>query len=427
MKPTPLEPPFARRMWPLSIIAGLVVAVALPGLYAERLLAARTAEAALWATDLALRIERTVEVRRSLWAYDDVHLRALCESATRAPVSASVRIDAVRDRVFTAGPEPRSDDVSAWSLIRDRTSPQSGGTVVGRLEVRLDAADARETASTLWKVAVLFGLALTACLILVPLLTVRRADERDAELWAQLEEANAKLDERVSLRTAELAEREAELTALGARLLSVQEQERARISRDLHDELGQTLTALRLRLTTLSQSVPAGAPGFEQLEAALSAVDDGVEQVRGLAHRLRPAALDGLGLADALRAHAERFAAQSGQKVEVHFDPDCAEPSSVVSAVLFRVAQECLTNVARHARATSVQLELSRFDDGWRLVVQDDGIGLNGSARHRTGPAGLGLVGARERVHSAGGYLDLEEVVPNGLRVVAWLSDDGEA
>lgn len=151
--------------------------------------------------------------------------------------------------------------------------------------------------------------------------------------------------------------------------------------------------------------------------AALSAVDAGVEQVRHLAHRMRPAALDGLGLVAALRAHAEQWAADAG--IGVRFAFDAREPPPVVAEAVFRVAQEALTNVARHADATSVELTFGPFDDGWRLVVADDGRGLPTAEPGRR--RGLGLVGARERVEAAGGYLDVEPGVPRGVRLVAWL------
>ena len=137
--------------------------------------------------------------------------------------------------------------------------------------------------------------------------------------------------------------------------------------------------------------------------------------VRHLAHRLRPAALDGLGPMAALRGHAERWAETVGAEVALDL---CSEdvPASA-GEVFFRVAQEALTNVARHAAARHVRVSVGPFDDGWRLVVEDDGVGLNRASGTRRG---LGLVGARERVERAGGYLDVEASTPHGTRLIAW-------
>ncbi|MCA9542113.1 MAG: sensor histidine kinase, partial [Myxococcales bacterium] len=324
------------------------------------------------------------------------------------PVRARVRLDiADREAIFSAGGPVRPGEVAGWATV------QVEGCAVGRVEVRLTADAARRSARFVWIGAALMGIALGAGLFFLPVATVRRGDARDAELWAALAEANASLEARVEARTAELRHREQQLQALGARLVAVQEEERARISRDLHDELGQTLTGLRLRLAALEAVTDARAK--PHLDVAQAAIDSAVEQVRTLAHRLRPPALDALGLADAVRAHAEEWSALAGLEAEVAVDlPD--EPPAEVAEVLFRVAQEALTNVARHAAASAVRLTLEEADDGWRLSVQDDGRGLG----EQTG-GGLGLIGARERVERAGGYLDIENGEAGGALLVAWL------
>lgn len=411
MKPAPLAPPFARRMAPLALLAGLVFGVALPAVYETLALDERAGEAARWARDTAAAFERAARERPVLWAYDTPRLRALTDTLVHEPVLARVRLDTRRERVFEAGRAARDEDISAWAPVR------VGGRVDARVEVRLDATGVRRAARWLWAGALLGGVLLAAALYFLPVATVRRADARDAELWRALEEANATLEERVRARTAELQMREAELSALGAQLLQVQEAERARISRDLHDDLGQVLTGLRLRLTVLASVLGPDHAGAPHVEAALRAVDDGVEQVRHLAHRLRPAALDGLGLTAALRGHAEQWATEAGLRLSLALPAE--EPPGELAEVLFRTTQEALTNVARHAEARAVSIELGPFDDGWRLVVSDDGRGLPPPDPARR--TGLGLVGARERVERLGGYLDLEPNDPRGTRLVAWL------
>ncbi len=410
-RPALLAPPFARRMWPLAALAGMVFGVVLPAVYQTLAFRERGREAQMWAGDVARRLETVAQDRPALWAYDLPRLREATAEVTSTPVRARVQVDAHREAMFVSGDGGVGRvEVSAWAPVR------VDGRIAGRVQVRLSAEHLREASMRLWAAALLGGALLAAALFFLPLATVRRGDARDLALWRRLEEANATLEARVVERTLDLRAREAELTALGARLVAVQEEERARISRDLHDDLGQVLTGLRLRLTTLSSVLAPGHPGHVHLDAALSAVDEGVEQVRHIAHRLRPAALDGLGTRAALRAHAERWSRDSGLELVVTL-PE-VEPPGHVGEVLFRVAQEALTNVTRHAEARRVTVSLLPFDDGWRLVVEDDGKGI--PAAPAEGRRGLGLLGARERVEQAGGYLDVEAAEPRGTRVLAW-------
>lgn len=410
MKPAPLARRFARRMAPLALIAGVVVGGVLPAVYERLVLAERASEAAVWARQLAERLEALAHARPQLWAYDRLSLDELVAPLVDPPINARVRLDTgERDAIYQSAGAARGADIGGWARV------QPAGRAVGRVEVRLPAEAARRSARWLWIGAPLVGLALAAGLFFLPLAAVRRGDRRNGELWSALVEANASLEARVEARTAELRHRETQLRELGARLVAVQEEERARISRDLHDDLGQVLTGLRLRLTAMEAALPVDSPIGIHLAAALSAVDDGVEEVRRLAHDLRPPALDALGLADAIGSHARRWAEVAGLDLALELDP--IEPPPAVAEVLFRVCQEGLTNVARHAGATRVRVELAEADDGWRLVVEDDGRGLGPTP----GGGGLGLVGARERVEQAGGYLDVENGELGGARLLAWL------
>ncbi|MCB9521894.1 MAG: sensor histidine kinase [Myxococcales bacterium] len=407
--PTPLAPALARRVAPLALLAGLVVGVVLPMLYRAQVLGERTREAAVQAGLVADRVARLAQRRPLLWAYDHPELRSLTESAVAPPLLGRVRIDtAETTAAFTAGRAARPDDLVGWAPI------QVGGRAVARVELRLPAERTYEGIATLWAAAAALGLLLSAGLFFAPLAVIRRGDRTNAGLYAELQGANAHLEDRVAARTAELKAGQQRLQELGARLVQVQEEERARISRDLHDDLGQVLTGLRLQLTAARGAVGTG-PAGPLLDAAIAAVDDGVEQVRTLAHNLRPAALDGLGVRAAIHGHATQWAAQAGLTLSLALDPG-PEPPGPVGAVLFRVAQEALTNVARHARASAVTLCLREADDGWLLTVDDDGVGL---PTDRAG--GLGLVGAEERVTQAGGYLDLGTSPAGGARLLAWL------
>ncbi|MFN3202283.1 MAG: sensor histidine kinase [Bradymonadia bacterium] len=417
----PLARPFAGRMVPLALLAGLVCGVVLPAVYQSLVIRERAGEARLWAQEVAARLGSLAQARPLLWSYDQVRLAQATERIVRPPISARIRVDVPdADKVFEAGSQSGDSVAGGWAIVR------SEGRAIGRVRVELATSEALEGARLFWTVGGISGAMLAAALLFLPLLTVRRADQRNLDLWGALQEANAHLEERVRDRTEALRARQVQLADLGARLVAVQEEERARISRDLHDELGQTLTGLRLRLTMMEALLPADETASggqrEQIHSALEAVDDAVEQVRTLAHGLRPPALDALGLAAALSSHADRWAEAVGLDLTLNMEP--IEPEAQIAEVLFRVGQEALTNIARHAHAERVRITLDGYDDGWRLMIEDDGVGLSDMDRPRTDKGGLGLVGARERVEQAGGYLDLEPSEWGGACLLAWLPEE---
>ena len=204
------------------------------------------------------------------------------------------------------------------------------------------------------------------------------------------------------------------------RLFAAQEEERGRISRDLHDDLGQHVSALGLRLTALKD----GHGGDANLERQVASLETIVKQLGSaadvIAWQLRPAALDDLGLGAALVSHVERWSAHVDVKSDVHvsgIEPNVLKKEDEIG--LYRIAQEALNNVAKHARARNVAILLQRrSDQGW-LIVEDDGVGFDThqvfAARHR----GLGVVGMRERASLLGGTLDVESSPGRGTTLVA--------
>jgi two-component system sensor histidine kinase UhpB len=157
------------------------------------------------------------------------------------------------------------------------------------------------------------------------------------------------------------------------RALMVQEAERQRIARELHDEVGQTLTGVMLQVESLAAVIPGDLR--EQLDELRETARHGTEEVRRIARRLRPEALDDLGLQSALSALASRISEQAHLDISRHLDPRLAL-SPQQELVVYRVAQEALTNVARHADAEHVELRLERADPHAVLIVRDDGKGL---------------------------------------------------
>jgi two-component system, NarL family, sensor histidine kinase UhpB len=182
------------------------------------------------------------------------------------------------------------------------------------------------------------------------------------------------------------------------RALLVQEGERRRIARELHDEVGQTLTGVMLQVEGLAPAIPDELR--EQLDELRETARHGAEEVRRIARRLRPEALEDLGLQSALSALATRVAEQAHLDISRHLDPQLALTQHQ-ELVVYRVAQEALTNVARHADAEHVELRLDRVDAHAVLIVRDNGRGL--------GPADLsssqGIRGMRERAMLIGAQL----------------------
>ena len=192
---------------------------------------------------------------------------------------------------------------------------------------------------------------------------------------------------------------EAERSSSNAKAIAAQESERQRIARELHDEIGQTLTVVLLGLKrAVDQATPELA---EELEAVRDAARESLEEVRRVARRLRPGVLEDLGLMSALSALATDIAGHSGVHVRRRFAPGLPSLDEEAELVVYRVAQEALTNVSRHAVARTVELSLSKQGEALLLRVADDGKGIHGASE------GSGILGMRERATLVHGRLDI--------------------
>lgn len=195
------------------------------------------------------------------------------------------------------------------------------------------------------------------------------------------------------------------------RALGAQEAERRRIARELHDEIGQVLTGLVLRSETIARQAPADLR--EDIEGLREAARHGAEEVREIARRLRPEALDELGLQSALLALATTVSERGAVRVERSLARDLPLTAEQ-ELVIYRVAQESLTNVLRHAHAERVELTLGPdVQGGVLLVVRDDGVGLPENAEHPSS----GIRGMRERALLVGAQLSVRRVEPHGTEV----------
>ncbi|MEW2555064.1 HAMP domain-containing sensor histidine kinase [Streptomyces zhihengii] len=208
----------------------------------------------------------------------------------------------------------------------------------------------------------------------------------------------------------EMIERlEAERAASSARALNAQESERRRIAQELHDEVGQSMTAVLLTLKRAADQ--SGGPLRDDMRLAQETTRSSLDEVRRLARRLRPGVLEDLGLVSALTSLAVEFATHTGLRVERRFGAGLPGLDRVGELVVYRVAQESLTNVARHAEAGNVTLELTSTPGAVTLTVTDDGRGV-GLARD-----GAGIRGMRERALLLGASLDIGATGRGGTRV----------
>jgi len=249
----------------------------------------------------------------------------------------------------------------------------------------------------------------------------RQFSEEDLQLLLLVADRAAPAIERGRLLEAIRSSR-AETENLSRRLLAAQEEERRRLAIELHDELGQILTAIKINLESKCR-VAAVAP---HLADTLTSVDQAMDRVRTLALSLRPSVLDDLGLAAALRWYVDRIAREND--IDIHLSIDAVgklDPLLEISC--FRVAQESLTNIVRHAAATQVRFNLRVVGDGVQLCIHDNGVGFDSvavRARALDG-ASLGLLGMQERATLAGGHLHVTSEPGKGTDVCAWFPRHG--
>jgi signal transduction histidine kinase len=458
-------PPETGGRVPLHVIAIIVVSIALLVINASLLIINTAAT-----MDSNAHYARSTEIKRALTTFQSVITQA--ESAQRGylltgqagylePYHVAMRswrkqIDLLRE-LTTDDPKRQADIASLEGLTTAavsrldqtiRSSPQPGphgnadvaGTdratqtmdrvrgVVDRMMSEEDSrieASRREVLRDMWVgagVAVLATVVTVAVLIALNKLLQRYV--RDSESAGRaLREANQRLNDLVEQRTAELTE-------LSQHLIRVSEEEKAKLARELHDTLGSNLTAINMDLNWIQRRLPdASREVRERLQRVLQMLADTVELKHEVIEGLRPSHLDNLGLAFAMRSHCREFTRRTGLAcdIEVHEDFDDLDPSW--SIAFYRIAQEALTNITKHAQASHVRISLAREPDGVRLRIADDGVGLTDEALAK--PKSHGVVGMRERVREMGGTFAIrrpstgrgtvvEAFIPNPGKASAW-------
>lgn len=210
------------------------------------------------------------------------------------------------------------------------------------------------------------------------------------------------------------------LQMFSRQLIEAQEDERRRIARELHDQIGQILTAVKMNLHAVQQ-ICQGSEAGSYVKDNIEAVDEALRLVRDLSVDLRPPILDDLGLTTALRWYVDRYARRTGLNVDILIDlPDENERfSRELETACFRITQEALTNVIRHAKATRVLVRLARDSEALLLTVKDDGVGFDVERLRKRAPrvATLGLISMQERAHAAGGVIGIYSAPSSGTEI----------
>ncbi|MFU2488081.1 CHASE3 domain-containing protein [Thauera sp. WH-1] len=245
-------------------------------------------------------------------------------------------------------------------------------------------------------------------LIVAAYVLLQREQARRQRAEHALRDANLQLEDAVAQRTAELQQALGQIETFAAHLDSSVEAERRRLAREVHDQLGQVFTSLKMTVHQVFKDSPQHAAEFERINALLG---EGIATARRIAGALRPPLLDDLGLGAALSHAARQFGEQAGVRCEVRVeDSECLTAEQAIQ--LYRIAQEALTNVARHAAASRVWIEGALTEGRYHLAIEDDGRGMQAASG-----ASLGTLSMRERASLAGGELRFEGGRDGGVRV----------
>jgi signal transduction histidine kinase len=248
---------------------------------------------------------------------------------------------------------------------------------------------------------------------------VAQALRAKVAVFVELHRKNAALAGEIAERKAaeeRARNSEAQLRALAARLISIREEERARIAREVHDELGQVLTGLKMDLMWMRKHLGKEQKALLEKTATMrQLIDSTVQVVRRIATGMRPEILDDMGLVAAIGWQAKEFQKRMGLRCRVELPAAPAATGSALSTAVFRIFQEVLTNISRHAGASSVGVRLEMSPAHLTLTVSDDGVGIDESALRAR--ESLGLLGMQERAQQFGGELRIRGVPGEGTTV----------
>ena len=432
------------RMLPLAVLLAVLVSLSAPLAYFVLTVRTLRTRAEATAVQVASAVSREVQERPVLWRYDAfkllAHIRAFTEETSIARIEV---VDRSGARV------PLDDAPIGWAgsgqqLLWESAPIEINEQVVGHAWTGVVLDDARAGALLLLIPFGALGIGLASLIYFIPGRAMARAARRIDHSQAALARFNQTLEQQVAERSsqlraayAQLQAKEEHLRELSSRAVLLQEAERRVIARELHDSAGQALTAIRINLQIIAQLAEAGPRAAEKVAGlaarTLTIADATLEEIRRAVSMLGPAILDDVGLVAAIQRLCDDFGERADTIIDCELDPP---PDSGLSPALesacYRVTQEALTNVARHARATRVLVRLTLAPRTIHLEVHDNGRGFDPDPRRATGSVGgRGLVGMRERVELLGGTLRIDTGPDIGTRVVVdlpqvTLSEDGD-
>jgi len=462
----------AARMLPLAVLLAVLVSLSAPLAYFTLTTRTLRTRAHATAVQVADAISREIQERPILWRYDSLKLLAHIRAYTEEPSIARIEIadpDGARVRLDA---EPIGDPAAGGLLLWESAPIKLNAQVVGHAWAGAVLDEARAGALLLLIPFGALGVGLAALIYFIPGRAMARAERRIAASQAALARFNQTLEQQVAERSLELRgaydqlqAKEERLRELSSRAVLLQEAERRIIARELHDSAGQALTAIRINLqiiAQLAQSVPsdmstetgtspkpadnladkptnkpADKPANKIAGLAgrtLTIADATLEEIRRAVSLLGPAILDDVGLVAAIQRLCDDFGERADLRIDCELDlPERSGLSPALESVCYRVAQEALTNVARHAEATQVDVRLALHAHTIHLEIRDNGRGLDPAAppRPRGATGGRGLVGMRERVELLGGTIQIDGRPGAGTRVIVdlpqvTLSEDGD-
>ncbi|MCB9599679.1 MAG: sensor histidine kinase [Sandaracinus sp.] len=396
------------RSVPLLVLVLVVVALSAPTAHHVVHVGELRARAQSVAHELGQALALEAARRPVMWRYDSP--KVVAHLQRYRPDASVARVRVLDDRGVLVARSGGDSDPSAWehAAIGD-----SGSVWVG-----VDLGEARAASLRLLGVFFALGLLLSAFLWWLPRRALDRAEARIVALFEDLQVSrgelaslNRDLEAQVASRVAELqranadlAEHQRRLRELTARAVSLQEAERRAIGRELHDGVGQVLTAVRLRVQMLS------APG-EAVERTLDLVDRVIEEVRRAVELLGPSIVREVGLRESVRRLLDEA------PFEVAFEaPELGELAPALETTAYRITQEATNNATRHSQAARLEVEMTLEDGVLELQVHDDGVGFDPS----TSREGHGLRTMRERAELLGGSLEVK-TTPRGTTVIAHL------
>jgi signal transduction histidine kinase len=398
---------FGRRMAPLALAAGIVVALLPPTLFYAQGRQRLLLESDLVANEVATRLSELAVRQPGLWRYNSRKIVDIADTTDRRGLPVAIDVtDCSGTPIYTAAQRGDARSVSSTATI------VALGHGVGLVRAHVQGGDLASTTVGIGVVSGVIGLLLAVLLHVVPTRVVRRQARQIHDVTEGLREAREDLHAANRDLQSRVDSAVTQVRHLSRRVLDIQERERGRIARDVHDGVGQWLTALRIDIANArtAGSIP------ESTAAELShEVEQAAQELRHVIQDLRPVDLND-GLAAALEALLERFERRTGILVSASIDRKVTPPEDV-SAAMLRVAQEALTNVQRHAQATEVSVQLRERDGSWCLRIADDGIGFDNSSRY----AGAGLGNMHDRMRLFGGDTSVVSGPEDGTTVEASL------